>query len=188
MVQTLDTEYWILQGGEGWVADLLRGCIKNQPTILSQFTDQEKTEAQGFGCRMVITGEGGGVFDLMFGDAGIQPKPFEVPLRNIVQLSENTLLDVIYPDLTNLRVKEGHREIIGLEALAYYIENDGIETVIAKLRPRKTLARALANQDIMFDGENSDIDSVVWSRIFDKVLYGVAFPLVIRSIWKPKKK
>ena len=73
------------------------------------------------------------------------------------------------------------------EALAYYIENDGIETVIAKLRPRKTLARALANQDIMFDGENSDIDSVVWSRIFDKVLYGVAFPLVIRSIWKPKK-
>ena len=33
MVQTLDTEYWILQGGEGWVADLLRGCIQeDQPT------------------------------------------------------------------------------------------------------------------------------------------------------------
>jgi hypothetical protein len=184
----IDTEHWILEGREGWVADLLRGCIKNQPTILSQFTEQEKMESQGFGCRMVVTGEDGGVFDLMFGEAGIQPKPPEVPIRNIVQLSEGTLLDVIYPDLTNLRVKTDGREIIGFEALAYYIEHDGIETMIAKLRPRKTLARALANQDIMFDGENPDIDSVVWSRIFDKVLYGVAFPLVIRTIWKPGKK
>ncbi|MDD5731021.1 MAG: hypothetical protein PHN57_07860 [Candidatus Omnitrophica bacterium] len=187
MVSTKKNESWILEGRSGWVADLLRSCLSTPENILHEFSTEDQRKADGFACKLVITGEGGGIFELMFSEKkGISPKFVGVPLRNIVIFGEETLEDMTYPDLSQITAKDG--EISGVEALVYLLDSEGIEAVMPKLRPRMTLSKALSNQEIIFDGENPDIDGIKWRQIFDKILYKVAFPVMVRAIWSGNKK
>ena len=141
-----------------------------------------------FACRLIVVGEGGGVFDFMFSEAsGIQPKLPDVPLRNKVFLTIETLQDLVYPDLTELRAQNGSDEKVGLAALLYLIKNKGVDDILPQLKPRMTLAKALGEGEIEFDGENPDIDFIKWRKIFDKLLVKVALPIMVKSIWVGNK-
>lgn len=179
---------WILAGGDGWVASLLRGCMASQNKLLDKFPETERQKGYGFACQLVISGEGGGVFDLWFCENGLQPKPPSVPLRNTVTLPSETLFDLVTPDVSSLVYRCDNEEHRGLAALAKMTEVDGEDKVLPRLRPRLSLRKAVANQLIEFGGGKPDIDSEMWSSIFDKVIYELAFPIVIKGLIKQGKK
>lgn len=193
MAQQAQTEVqWILAGEEGWVARLLRACMASQSKLLDKFPEVERKKGYGFACQLVVNGEGGGVFDLWFCDQGLQPKPPEVPLRNTVTISTDTLFDLITPDVSELMWHRKNEEHRGLAALAKMTEGmtdaDVESKVLPRLRSRLHFRRAVANQLIEFGGEKPDIDSEMWSVIFDKVIYELAFPIVIKGLISQGKK
>jgi len=182
-------ESWIVEGSGGWVSNLLRGCLSTPENILSEFSSEDQHKADGFACRLVITGEGGGVFDLMFSERhGIEAKQPDVPLRNTVIFDEKMLEDLTYPDLSQIKASNGEGELTGTEALVYLMDHEGMDAVLPNLHPRISLSKALYNQEIYFDGENPDIDGIKWRQIFDRILYKVAFPLMVRAMWQGAKK
>ena len=183
---------WILAGENGWVARLLKGCMDSQYKLLGEFPETERKKGYGFACQLVVSGDEGGVFDLWFCEKGLQPKPPEVPLRNTVTISVDTLFDLITPDVSSLIFHGNTEEYRGLAALARMTEKmteaDVESKVLPRLRPRLNFRKAYANGLIEFGGDKPDIDSEMWSVLFDKVIYGLAFPIVIKGMISQGKK
>jgi hypothetical protein len=162
--------------------------MASQSKLLAKFPEDQRKNGYGFACQLVISGDGGGVFDLWFCEKGLQPKPPEVPLRNTVTLSTETLFDLLTPDVSSLVYRRDNEECRGLAALAKMAEVDGEDQILPRLRPRLYLRKAVANQLIEFGGEKPDIDSEMWSSIFDRVIYDLAFPIVIKGLINQGKK
>lgn len=177
-MQTIPDAQWIEVGGGGWFADTLRGFMGLQGRMLGQFTEEERQRAYGFACRLIVDGPGGGIFLLWFCQKGIQPKPLDVPVRNQVYIPEQTVFDMINPELESLG---------GLEGLADLIDHEGMANALLKLRPRLPIQKAISNQEIIFDGERPDIDQEMWARIFDNMLK-IVFPMVVRGLYALAKK
>ena len=183
MTQTDDIK-WIMQGEDGMVADLLQACMHTQETVLEKLSG-EKSQYYGFACELIITGEGGGIFDLWFCDKGIQPKPPDVPIRNYLQSDIKTLKALVTPDWRKLIYRRADGTLCyGLEALACWVEAG----TIPKLEPMLYVRRAFANGDIIFSGEKPEIDSERLVTIFNNVIYDLAFPIVVKGITEESRR
>lgn len=187
---------WIIAGDGGWVSNLLKGCIRAQNKVLEEFTEDEKRKGYGFACKLIVEGDEGGVFNLWFCQEGIQPKPDDIPLRTTVafinfrrddgtmQDGAQTLIDIVTPDYSSMIADTPNGLLRGMEALAYLVEHYGLDKIISQLRPRETFGHAYSNHKIVFGGQFPDIDSAMWGNILDKVLYEIAFPLVVLGLAK----
>jgi hypothetical protein len=180
---------WIVEGDpNGFAAKIFTKCMATQKNVISRFTEEEKRKGLGFACRVIVTGEGGGVFDLCFSDNGIQPRSPETSLRNEAHLTDETLLRLMLPDLSKVKVKSDGVELMGMEALEYLLKNDTVDKVYPKLYPMETPEQAFARGDVELGGDYSDIDEVMWTKIF-KAIYDIIFPIGVKSImdaWKKK--
>lgn len=164
---------WIKTGEGGWVAQLLDGCMATQGKILAEFSEKDRKAGYGFACNFIVDGPGGGSFFLWFCESGLQPKPEDVPLRNVVYVKEDDLLDIVTPNLDDFGGVSGFMRIA---------EEQGAEAVIQKLQPRLHPRKAFANDKILIEGDKPDIDAEMWAKVFDKVLYEMAFPIVVRGL------
>jgi hypothetical protein len=63
-----------------------------------------------------------------------------------------------------------------------------MDKAIGKLRPRLDPRTAFANRLIIMDGDNPDIDSEMWSQIWERFIYGVAFPIVVKTMLRGKRQ
>jgi hypothetical protein len=155
-----------------WVANFIDGCKTLQKGVLLEFPEQKRREAHGRAAKLIIDGPQGGVWELWFtNDAGIADKPADVPIKNTIYMREDTLLDLITPD-------------VDIETLVQIIEQEGLATAIYRLRPRLNFRTALANRLVTVDGEKPDVDSEEWAQIIEKFLTKIAFPMVIEAMLK----
>lgn len=153
----------------GWVANLLNRAMAVQYDVLYDFPEEKRKAGYGRAARLIIEGPEGGVFDLWFCEKGVKPKPEEVKIKNIVRMSEETLLNLITPD-------------ISVDKLAEAVANQKIEDAVTQLYPRLRFSTALANELISVSGDNPDVSSEEWTTILDRVILKVAFPVVIKGM------
>ncbi len=159
-----------------WVADFFRKVIEVQSKVLYEFPEAERQKGYGHAAKVIVDGpDGQEQFDLWFTERGVEPKPDNVEIRNELHTTEDVLLDIITPDIT-------------LDELLALIEKQGsVDKAIAKLRPRLHPRTAIANRLTSMGGENPDIDSEIWSQIWEKFVYGIAFPIVVGGILRQAK-
>lgn len=156
----------------GWVTNFFNRAMAIQENVLFDFPEDKRMAGYGRAAEVIIDGPQGGVFELWFCEQGVRPKPQDVEIKNQVYMTEETLLDMITPDLD-------------LDSLVDLIEREGsIEKAILRLYPRLDFRSALANGLVTVGGEMSDVDSEEWSRILENVLLKIAFPIVIKGLLK----
>ena len=173
----MEDDSWIVAGDkDGWVANFFRGGMRLQKNILYDFPESERMKGYGYAAKVIIDGPGGGIFLLWFNEEqGIAPKPASVPIRNTLYGTTESLLDIITPD-------------IKLEELVALIEREGtLDRAIVRLRPRLDPRTAFANGLFWMADGNPDIDSEMWSKIWERFIYGIAFPLTVRTLLKKAK-
>lgn len=173
-----------------WVKNFLDRVMSIQSNVLYDFPEERRRQGYGRAAKMIIDGSGGGIFELWFTEKGMQPKPKDVPVKNTVYMTEDTLLNLITPDLSSLEVRGVNSEVIktGLEVLVDLVEERGIEAVIPQLFPRLDFRTAVANRLITVGGDKADVDSEEWAQIIDKFLLKISFPLVVRSMLREGRK
>lgn len=160
----------------GWVANFLNRIMAIQGNILYDYPEEKKEVGYGRAAELIIDGPEGGVFELWFCEEGVRPKPPGVEIKNEVYMSEETLLDLITPDLD-------------LDSLVKVIEREGtIEDAVTHLYPRLDFRTGLANGLVTVGGEMSDVDSEEWSRILENVLLKIAFPIVIKGLLRKAQR
>lgn len=159
----------------GWVANFLNRAMAIQENILYDFPEEKRKAGYGRSAQLIIDGPGGGEFALWFCEQGVKPKPEGVEIKNQVYMTEETLLDLITPDVT-------------LDRLVATIEKEGLDNAVPHFYPRLNFRTALANGLVTIGGDTSDIDSEEWSRILENVLLRIAFPIVIKGLLKKTKK
>jgi len=159
-----------------WVANFLNRLMAIQENILYDFPEEKRQAGYGRAAQLIVKGPGGGKFDLWFCEQGVRPKPEGVKVKNTVYMTEDTLLDMVSPD-------------IDLDDLVNIIEKEGgIDKAISRLRPRLHFRTAVANGLVVVSGSTSDVDSEEWARILDNVVNKIAFPIVIKGLLKRKAK
>lgn len=158
-----------------WVADFFEQVQKAQANILSDFSEEERKKGYGFAAKVIVDGPNGGVFNFWFCEQGIRPKPADIPIRNVIYLTEDTLLDLITPD-------------ISFSELLKLVEREGVEKAAYYIRPRLSIRQALANRLIRVSGEKADIDTEVWSQILDKTEKRIFLPIAIRGIVRKMRR
>lgn len=160
----------------GWVKNFIDGAMKLQGNVLPDYSENKRKAGYGRSARLIIDGEEGGVFDLWFCEEGVRPKPEGVVIKNTVYMKEDTLLNLITPD-------------IDLDILVETIDKEGgLEKALSKMLPRLDFKTAYANDLIIVSGENSDVDSEEWARILENVLMKIAFPIVVKGLLRRKAK
>lgn len=154
-----------------WVENFLNRLMNRQGSVLFDVPEEKKKAGYGRAAELIVDGPGGGVFSLWFCEQGVRPKPENVEIKNQVYMTEETLLDLITPDLE-------------LDKLIEAIEKKGgiIEEAIPSLYPRLDFRTALANGLITISGDVADVDSEEWSRILENVLLRIAFPIVVKGL------
>lgn len=161
---------------KAWVGNFLRRLMAIQHNVLYDFPEEKKQAGYGRSARLIIEGDGGGVFDLWFCEQGVRPKPENVEVKNTVHMTEETLLNLVTPD-------------IKLDELVQLVESEGgIEKAGMMLRPRLEFTTALANNLVTIGGDKPDVDSEEWSVILDRVLLKIAFPIVIRGLLRQARE
>lgn len=159
-----------------WVENFLKRCMSLQSSVLYDFPEEKRRQGYGRATKLIVDGPGGGVFELWFCENGIQPKPEGVAIRNPVYMKEETLLNLITPN-------------IDLETLVSLVEKAGsIENITLQLYPRLDIRTALANRLVVVGGDKPDIDSEEWAQILEKFLLKIAFPIVVRALLIKAKK
>ncbi len=82
---------------------------------------------------------------------------------------------------------EGHLPVITAgsvdEALEILARRDP-GGILSQIVPRLTLRQAIALGLFQFAGDMPDIDSEMWSKIFDKVVRELSFPIAVESLIK----
>ncbi len=186
---------WIISGADGWVCKQIVHIMGKQDSVLGMFSEDERRKGYGFVCRVIIQGDGGGIFDLWFCEHGIQPKPAEVrledSLRNIIKMHSDTLYKMLAPDLDDFKVNWHGAELAGMEALSTLLEDKGeeaIRAIVSGLKPMLPPRSAYASGLISISGEQPDIDSEMWAKVFDAAFPRVLESLVVESLLKASKK
>lgn len=160
----------------GWVKGLLDRLVSIQDTVLGDFPEEKKQAGYGRAAQLIIDGPEGGVFDLCFCEQGVKPRPDDMAIKNVVYMSEETLLDLLTPN-------------VELDKLTDIVEKEGgVNKAIMQLYPRLDFRTAVANRLITISGDKSDIDSEEWARILETVMLKLAFPIVIRGMLRTKQK
>lgn len=158
----------------GWVHNFIKRAMAIQENVLYDFTEEKKQAGYGRAARIIVNGSEGGIFDLWFCEKGVRPKPENVEVKNTVYMTEDTLLDLITPD-------------VGLETLAEIVNRQGgLEKALTQIYPRLDFRTAIANGLVVVSGETSDIDSEEWSRILENVLLKISFPIVIKGLLRKR--
>lgn len=158
-----------------WVENFLNRVMSVQSNVLYDIPEGKRQQGYGRAAKMIVDGPGGGIFDLWFTEKGVEPKPPEVPVKNTVYMTEDTLLDLITPD-------------VDTDTLVAIIEKEGsIDKAIPRLYPRLDFRAALANRLITVSGDSPDVDSEEWAQILEKLLFKIAFPIVVRSLLRTEK-
>lgn len=159
-----------------WVKNFFDRIMSLQNNVLYDFPEERRKQGYGRAAKMIVDGDGGGIFELWFCDTGLRPKPPDVSIKTTVYMTEDTLLDLITPN-------------VDIDTLVALIEKEGgIDKAIPRLYPRLDFRTALANRLITISGDKPDVDSEEWAQIIERVLLKIAFPLVIRSMLKKSKK
>ncbi|MDO9333787.1 MAG: hypothetical protein Q7T57_04620 [Dehalococcoidales bacterium] len=158
-----------------WTERLLKTLMDKQVNVLATYAEEKRVLGYGRAAKVIIDGAGGGVFDLMFAETGICLKPPDVPVKNIVYLTENTLFNLVTPE-------------VDLGELVKMVERDGIEKAAVGLHPRLSFREALANGSIRISGDKADVDSEELAQILEKVVLTLAFPVVIQGILRTTQK
>ena len=158
-----------------WTERLLKTLMDKQVNVLSTYTEEKRLQGFGRAAKVIIDGSGGGVFDLWFCEDGVRLKPPDVPVKNIVYLTENTLFNLVTPE-------------VDLGELVKMVEREGIEKAAAGMHPRLSFREALANGSIRISGNKADVDSEEISQILEQVVLKLAFPLVIQGMLRTTQK
>lgn len=160
---------------KGWVKNFLDRLITIQTDVLYDIPEEKRQQGYGRAAKLIIDGPEGGVFDLWFSESGVQEKPPDMPTKTSVYMSEDTLLNLITPDVDS-------------EALVGLVEKSGgISEAIPQLYSRLDFRTGLANNLIVVSGDKPDVDSEEWAQIIEKVLLKIAFPIVVRGILRKTK-
>lgn len=155
-----------------WVANFLNRLMAVQYNVLYDVSEERRKAGYGRAAQVIVKGPAGGIFNLWFCEQGVRPKPESVKIKNVVYMTDDTLLDMITPDLD-------------LDTLISVIEREGsIDNAAAYLYPRLDFRTAVANNLVTISGDRSDVDSEEWARILENVLLKIAFPIVIRGLLK----
>ncbi len=158
-----------------WVQNLLNTILEGQGEFLKLYPEQRLQEGYGRAAQVIVEGPGGGVFDYCFTSQGLVPKPPEVPVKNTVWMTEDTLLDLITPDITT-------------DELTQLVRQSSVETAALHLNPRLEFRTALAYGLVVVGGEKSDVDTEEWARLLESIIIKKAFPVVIRSLMSKAKE
>lgn len=159
-----------------WVANFINRLMAVQQNVLFDFPEEKRRAGYGRAARIIVSGSAGGVFDLWFCEQGVRHKPKKVKIKNEVHMTDETLLNLITPD-------------IDLDNLVDIVERGGgIEKAVTSMYPRLDIRTAIANGLVTIGGDTSDVDSEEWSRIIENVLLKIAFPIVVRGILKKERK
>jgi len=175
---TTVTETWILaSSGNRWVENFFRRAMQIQRTVLDTVSEDKRKQGYGRAAKAIVDGPNGGIFQLWFAERGIEPKPPEVPIKNTVYMTEETLLNLITPD-------------VDLDTLVSLVEKAGsIENIAFQLYPRLDFRTALANRLVVVgDEDKADVDSEEWAQIIEKFLLKIAFPIVIRGLLRKARE
>lgn len=153
-----------------WVHNFFKRAMAIQENVLYDFSQEKREAGYGRAARILVGGPEGGVFDLWFCEQGVRPKPENVEIKNIVYMTEDTLLDLITPN-------------VDLDVLAEKVEREGgLGNALTRIYPRLDFRTALANDLVVVSGETSDIDSEEWSRIIEAFLLKIAFPIIVKGL------
>ena len=159
-----------------WVENFFAAAERLQTTALYNFSEEVRRRGYGRAAKIIVDGANGGIFYRWFCEDGLRPKPDDVPVRNTVYLTEDTLLDLITPD-------------VKLDALVALVEKEGsIERALLRLHPRLDIRTAVAHRLFVVDGDTPDIDSELWAQIYEKFLLKIAFPMAVRAMLAKGKK
>ena len=159
-----------------WVKNFFDRLLSIQGNALYEFPAEKRQQGYGRAAKMIIDGPEGGIFNLWFTEAGLQEKPPDVLIKTEVYMLEDTLLNLITPD-------------VDLDTLVALIEKESsIEKVIPQLYPRLDFRTGLANRLITVSGDKPDVDSEEWSQIIETVLLKIAFPIVVRGMLRTGRK
>ena len=159
-----------------WVENFINRLVAMQHNVLQDFPEEKRKAGYGRAAQLIVKGPEGGGFDLWFCEQGVRPKPEEVEIKNVVYMTEETLMDMITPD-------------VDVYAIVAIIEKEGsLEKAVLSLYPRLDFRTALANGLVTISGDTSDVDSEEWSRILENVLLKLAFPIVVRGLLKKQKE
>lgn len=168
----------------GWVSNFLERIVSIQSDVLFDFPEDKRKQGYGRAARLIVDGPEGCIRELWFCEKGVQPKPPNVPVKTEVYMADNTLLDLITPDIDTDRLVALVEEYGGVDA----ISEAELALVTQQLYPRLDFRTALANRLISIGGDTPDVDSEEWAQIIEKVLLKVAFPLVVKAMLREKKK
>lgn len=158
-----------------WVHNFFKRAMAIQMNVLYDFPEEKRQAGYGRAAKIIVQGPEGGVFDLWFCEQGVKPKPENVEIKNTVVMTEDTLLDLITPNL-------------GINDLLEKVDREGLEKALTRIYPRLDFRTAIANGLVVVDGETSDIDSEEWSRIIENVLLKIAFPIVVKALLRKMSK
>lgn len=165
-------DVWILASkGNRWVEIFLKSAMRHQPLILYDFPEERRRQGYGRAAKVIVDGQNGGIFLLWFCEEGLQPKPPEVPIKNNLYMTEDTLLDMAIPS-------------VDIETLVTLVDKEGMEGAIYQLYPRLDFRTAYANRLISIDGDKPDVDSEEWAQITDKFHLKIAFPITVPGLVK----
>lgn len=158
----------------GWVENFLSRCVQIQSSVLYDFPEEKRRQGYGRAAKLIVDGPEGCIKEIYFCEEGVKPKPEDVPVKNTVYMSEETLLNLITPD-------------VDTDALVSLVEKAGsIESATFQLYPRLNFRTAVANHLVVVSGDKADVDSEEWAQIIERFLLRIAFPIVIRAIMKKK--
>ncbi len=158
-----------------WVHNFFKRAMAIQMNVLYDFSEEKRQAGYGRAARVIIDGPGGDIFDLWFCEQGVKPKPENVEIKNTVYMTEDTLLNLITPD-------------VDLDILFEMVDKEGLENVLTRIYPRLDFRTAIANDLVVVSGETSDIDSEEWSRIIENVILKIAFPIVLKGLLRKMSK
>jgi len=183
---------WILAGAGSTSAVLIKKAMRIQPEILDDFPEEEKQKADGFALRLIIDGEDGGEFLLMFSSKrGLEPKSPGIPIRNTVWSDEDTLVSLGTLDVSDfVLVKPDGTEITGLEAFVWAIDN-GFQDRLPEFHTLTTILDAVSEGKIRFGGDvPQNVDMVRWQGIYNEALNHRLIPMVKEMMvtWAKKAK
>ena len=158
-----------LRWPDNWFSNFLVKAMNIQEIALADVPEEKKAQGYGRAAQLII--DGCGIYEIAFTKRGLVPKPEDIEIKNAIYASEETMLDLITPD-------------IDVDDLQRMIKAKGMDYALSRLHPRLNFRAAIANHLITFDGERPDVDSEEWSQIIDRFLNKIAFPFVVRSLVK----
>ncbi len=157
-----------------WVDNFFKQLMEGQYDVLATVSEEKKRQGYGRAAQIIIDGPHGGIYDVWFCAEGVRQRPADIPVKNRVHMTEDTLLDLITPN-------------IELDELVARVQNEGFEKALMHLYPRLDFRTAIANGFITVDGDKPDVDSEEWSQILDAVLLKIAFPTVVKAMLRDTK-